>query len=59
MAIAERKILFPLVEPTIPVEKIREAVRIVAAEARKRAESSSKGPKESSSGAAVSKGHNH
>lgn len=38
MAVPKRKILSPVVEPTIPLERIREAVRIVAAETRKRAE---------------------
>ena len=64
MAIAQRKILFPLVAPTIPVEKIREAVRIVAAEVRKRTENEADRTAESNSegktgGRSASKRHNH
>jgi small subunit ribosomal protein S12 len=35
MAAPKRKVLSPVVEPTIPLERIKEAVRVVAAETRK------------------------
>jgi hypothetical protein len=63
MAIAERKILYPLVAPTTPVEKIREAVRIVAAEVLKKTESDGERPAESraerTGGRGPAKRHNH
>lgn len=38
MAIPERKVLFPKVKPSVPVRRIRQAVRKVAEEMRKGAE---------------------